>query len=142
MIRAMSTELFLDFIGIRMDSRKAEGMQWKINLVTPDNGEKFVVEMSNATLTNIQGYQAEDAEFSVTINRADLEPVMMGTTTLAAQIDAGKAQISGDRGVLDQLRSTLVTFDLGFEIMPGTKGPGKPPEQNPFEQGPIELRGE
>ena len=39
MISAMSTELFLDFIGIRMDSRKAEGLgDYKINLVTPDNG--------------------------------------------------------------------------------------------------------
>ena len=38
----MSTELFLNFLGIRMDSRKAEGMRFTINLVTPDNGEKFV----------------------------------------------------------------------------------------------------
>ena len=40
-IRAMSTELFLNFLGIRMDSRKAEGMRFTINLITPDNGEKF-----------------------------------------------------------------------------------------------------
>ena len=37
-IRAMSTELFLNFLGIRMDSSKAEGMRFTINLVTPDNG--------------------------------------------------------------------------------------------------------
>src|SRR5271166_1110308 len=35
-IRAMSTELFLNFLGIRMDSRKAEGMRFTINLITPD----------------------------------------------------------------------------------------------------------
>jgi alkyl sulfatase BDS1-like metallo-beta-lactamase superfamily hydrolase len=40
-IRAMSTELFLNFLGIRMDSRKAEGLRFTINLVTPDNGEKI-----------------------------------------------------------------------------------------------------
>ena len=56
MVRAMSTALWLDFLGIRMDSRKAEGMAFTINLITPDNGELFSVEMSNATLTNIQGY--------------------------------------------------------------------------------------
>ena len=54
-IRAMSTELFLNFLGIRMDSRKAEGLRFTINLVTPDNGEKFIIEMENATLTNIAG---------------------------------------------------------------------------------------
>ena len=57
-IRAMSTELFLNFLGIRMDSRKAEGMRFTINLVTPDNGENFLIEMENATLTNIAGFQA------------------------------------------------------------------------------------
>ncbi|MEE8147856.1 MAG: alkyl sulfatase dimerization domain-containing protein, partial [Longimicrobiales bacterium] len=81
MIRAMSTELFLDFLGIRMDSTKAEGMEFKINFVTPDNGEQFVIEMSNAALTNIKGHQAVGADLSITINRADLESVMMGTVT-------------------------------------------------------------
>ena len=46
--------------------------------VTPDNGEKFVVEMSNATLTAISGYQASDADLTITINRSDLEQVMLG----------------------------------------------------------------
>ena len=56
----MSTELFLNFLGIRMDSRKAEGLRFTINLVTPDNGEKFIVELENATLTNIEGFQADE----------------------------------------------------------------------------------
>ena len=54
----MSTEQWLDFVGISMDPKKAEGMRFTINLATPDNGEKFVVEMSNATLTTIKGFQA------------------------------------------------------------------------------------
>ncbi len=54
-VRAMTTELWLDFLGIRLESAKADGKAFKINLVTPDNGEKFVVELSNGTLTNIAG---------------------------------------------------------------------------------------
>jgi alkyl sulfatase BDS1-like metallo-beta-lactamase superfamily hydrolase len=50
----MSTELFLNFLAIKMDSRRAEGLFFVMNLVTPDNGERFVVELSNATLINIQ----------------------------------------------------------------------------------------
>jgi len=38
-VRAMTTELFLDFLGIRMDAKKAEGMKFTINLITPDNDE-------------------------------------------------------------------------------------------------------
>ncbi len=142
MVRAMSTELFLDFLGIRMDSRKAEGMEFTINLVTPDNGERFVVELSNATLTNIEGYQADDADLTITIDRSDLETVMMGSKTLAAQIEDGTARVEGNQEILQQLASTMVTFELGFEIMPGTKGPAAEADLNPFEQGPVDLRGE
>ena len=131
----MSTELFLDFLGIRMDSRKAEGMEFTINLVTPDNNEKFVIELSNATLTNIEGYLAKDADLAITINRSDLEQVMTGEKSLAAQIKDGTAKLKGDQGVLKQLASTMVEFEIGFEILPGTKGPSKPEELNPFEVG-------
>src|SRR4249919_1025595 len=123
-IRAMSTELFLNFLGIRMDSRKAEGMRFTINLVTPDNGEKFIVELENATLTNIKGYQAEKPNLTLTINRSDLEQTMMGAKTLEAQIADGTAKVHGDASILNQLASTLVDFDPRFEIMPGTKARG------------------
>ena len=121
-IRAMSTELFLDFLGIRMDSRKAHDLAFTINLVTPDNGESFIITMENATLTNIGGFQAPDADLTLTINRADLEQTMMGAKTLEAQIADGTATAQGDVGVLAQLAATMVDFDPRFEIMPGTKG--------------------
>ncbi|MCU9840267.1 MBL fold metallo-hydrolase, partial [Ruegeria sp. WL0004] len=83
-IRAMSTELFLNFLGIKMDSRKAEGMRFTINLVTPDNGEKFIIEMENATLTNIEGYQADNPDLTLVIDRSDLEMTMMGAVDLGS----------------------------------------------------------
>jgi alkyl sulfatase BDS1-like metallo-beta-lactamase superfamily hydrolase len=120
-IRALTTSQWWDAIAIRVDSDKADGINFKLNFVTPDNGEKLVVEMSNGTLTNIVGFTAPDADATLTINRADLLPVMMQQTTLAAQIQAGKASISGNRLVLTQFGSTLVEFDPLFEMMPGTR---------------------
>ncbi len=120
-IRAMSTELFLNFLGIRMDSRKAEGLRFTINLVTPDNGEKFLIELENATLTNIKGFQADKPDLTLTINRSDLEQTMMGAKTLEAQITEGTAKVKGDISILKKLAVTMVDFDPRFEIMPGTK---------------------
>lgn len=120
-IRAMTTELFLNFLAIRMDSRKAEGLRFTINLVTPDNGEKFIVELDNATLTNIAGFQAQNPDLTLTINRADLEKTMTGTKTLEAQIADGTAKVQGDVSVLAKLASTMVDFDPRFEVLPGTK---------------------
>ena len=120
-IRAMSTELFLNFLGIRMDSRKAEGMRFTINLVTPDNGEKFLIELENATLTNLRGFQSDKPDLTLTINRSDLEQTMMGAKTLEAQIKDGTAKVQGDASIFAKLASTMVDFDPRFEIMPGTK---------------------
>jgi alkyl sulfatase BDS1-like metallo-beta-lactamase superfamily hydrolase len=134
MVRAMTTELWLDFLGVRLDSDRANGKAFKINLVTPDNGEEFVVELSNNTLTNIEGFQAEDADLTVTINREDLVQTMMGAVSFDEQIASGKARLEGDREPYEQLKSMLVSFDLGFELLPGTGAKDLTPEMKTFQQ--------
>ncbi|MCP5518001.1 MAG: MBL fold metallo-hydrolase [Verrucomicrobiales bacterium] len=119
-IRAMSTELFLNFLGIKMDSRKAEGLSFTINLITPDNGEKFLIKLENATLTNLEGFLADAPDLTLTIKRSDLEQTMMGARELVDQIADGTCKAVGNLGVLKQLAATMVDFDPRFEIMPGT----------------------
>jgi alkyl sulfatase BDS1-like metallo-beta-lactamase superfamily hydrolase len=121
LVSAISTELFLNFLGVRLDSKKAANEKFIINLVTPDNGEKFVVELSNATLTSIPGFQAKNANLTLTINRSDLLQVMFGLTTFEELLKSGKGKAEGDLAVLGKLKDMLDTFEIGFEIMPGTK---------------------
>jgi len=132
-IKAMSTELFLNFLGIKMDSRKAEGLSFAINLVTPDNGEKFLIELENATLTNIAGFQAEKPDLTLTINRSDLELTMMGAKTLDEQLKDGTARAEGDVSILGKLAAAMVEFDPRFEIMPGTKARTAEAAADPYE---------
>ncbi len=121
LVRAMTTGQWLDFLGISMDSRKAEGMAWTVNLVTPDNDEKFLVEMSNSTLTSIQGFTDPKAKLTITVNREDLTQVMMGAKTFEQLEAEGKARFQGDRTPFEQLRSILTVFTPDFEIFPGTR---------------------
>ncbi|MGQ9873087.1 alkyl/aryl-sulfatase [Leptodesmis sp.] len=120
MVRAMPTELLLDFIAIRVDSRKAAGINFTINLITPDNGEKFTAGMSSSTLTNIKGFLAKNPDLTLTINRSDLELIMAGLSTFPDLIGAGRVKLEGNPAVFEQLRSLLVEFTPDFEIMPGT----------------------
>lgn len=136
-VRAMSTELFLNFLAIRMDSRKAEGLRFTMNLITPDNGEKFVVELANATLTNLPGFLADKPDLTLTINRADLERTMTGATTLDAQLQDGTAKAEGDVTLLAKLAATMTDFDPRFEVLPGTRGrPGAGAKASPYEAVP------
>ena len=132
-IRAMSTEQWLDFVGISLDPKKAEDLSFTWNLVTPDNGERFVVELSNATLTTVKGYQSKAASLTVTVNRTDLNQVMSGQASFDDLIGAGKAKFEGDRSGFDRLRAMLVPFTPDFEIMPGTAAKSPISAPKPFE---------
>ena len=59
--------------------------------------------------------QADDADLTISINREDLE-AMMGTVSFDDQIASGKARLKGDRDVIEQLKTMLVSLDLGFEL--------------------------
>ena len=118
--RAMTTSQWWDAIATRVDSERADGEQFVINFVTPDTGQEFVVELSGGTLTNIEGYQSNAADATIIMNRTDLDPVIMGQTTLAEQLQAGVGSVLGDSSVLLQLAAVLITFNAGFEVMPGT----------------------
>lgn len=120
MISALPTELWLDFLGIRLDTKKAKGKSFVINLITPDNNETYAIELSNSTLTNIRGQVSGDANLTITVNRTDLEKVMIGSESFDAQIASGKVKLEGDPAPYRQLRDMLVVFKPDFEILPGT----------------------
>ena len=52
---------------------------------------------SNATLTNIEGFQAPKPDLTLTLNRADLNRVMLGVATFDSLAQEGKARFDGDR---------------------------------------------
>ncbi len=120
MIRGMSTELWLNFLGISLDGSKFSGQHFVFNLKTPDNGEQFVVELSNSTLTNIKGQQVANADLTITLNRSDLEQVMARQATFDQLVAAGKATFEGDRKPFEQLMGAMTPFTPNFELLPGT----------------------
>ncbi len=119
----MSTELFLNFLAIKMVNRKVEDHEFAMNFVTPDNGEKFLVELRNAILTEVEGFQAASPDLTLRINRSDLEMTMAGDKTLDTQLADGKAVIEGDPSMLGVLAQAMVDFDPFFEVLPRIPDP-------------------
>ncbi len=118
--RAMTTTQWWDAMATRVDSQLADSLNFSINFISPDTEQSFVIEMSGGTLSNIEGYVADDADVTISMNRSDLETVIMGQATLASQLQAGVGTVTGNQAVLLQLNSVLVSFDSSFEVMPGT----------------------
>jgi hypothetical protein len=51
----------------------------------------------------------------------------------AASIEDGTTLVEGNVDIHAQLAATLVTFEIGFEIMPGTAGLAGKVDLNPYE---------
>ncbi|MEK6214540.1 MAG: MBL fold metallo-hydrolase, partial [Vibrio fluvialis] len=81
LIRGMSTALWLEFLGVRLNTSKTEGKHFTINFITPDNGEKYLIELSNSALTSIEGIESPKADLTITINRSELNDVLTGETS-------------------------------------------------------------
>ncbi len=129
-VRAMSTEQWLDFIGISIDPKRAEGLKFTFNLLTPDNGERYAIEMSNATLTSIKGFQAKNPDLTVTVNRADLNQVMMGRNIVRRPDRGREGEV---RGQPDGIRPAAihprpVHAGLRDPARHGAEGAGRPAE--------------
>lgn len=121
LVRAMDTQLGLEYLAIMLDAEKAEGLGFTINLITPDNDERFAIELSNSALTSLPGQQAEKADLTVTVKRADIDRVLMKQTSMDQLIAEGSMKLDGNPKPLALLKSLVVPFDPTFEIMPGTK---------------------
>jgi len=120
-LRALTVEQYFDYLAVLLDSRKAEDVSFKINYVMPDIGRTYAVELSNATLSNIEGYLNNEPDLTITIDRKDMGQIISQQATYQDLAKQGKVKFSGNVGVLQQLKSLLVQFDPLFEIMPGTK---------------------
>ena len=137
MIRGMSTGLWLEFLGVRLDTSKTEGKHFTINFITPDNGEKYLIELSNSALTSIEGIESPKADLTITINRSELNDVLTGETSFDDKIKQGKATLKGDREPYDELGDMLTTFTMEFELLPGTlpdDAGAASANENPFRQ--------
>ena len=116
-LAAMDTGLLFDYLGVRMNAQKAEGEDFSINLVLPDKNEQYLLELKNSHLNNIKGVQSESAGQTVTIDRADLNRLMLKEVSPVRLVFEGKLKSSGNPLLLAKLFGLLDDFDFWFDIV-------------------------
>lgn len=115
-LKAVSNDLFFDFLGVRLDAAKAEGKKLVINWNFTDSNQQFVLTLENSALTHIAGQQP-GADATVTLSRATLDAVTLKETSFPAAVLTGKVKIEGDRAKLAELMSMLDTFEPMFAVV-------------------------
>jgi alkyl sulfatase BDS1-like metallo-beta-lactamase superfamily hydrolase len=116
-IRAMPVEMFLDYLGVRLNPEKAGDAKVAFNLNLTDTNEKWTFGVENGALHHSQVNQAANPNATITMTRADLNDIMLGNKKLQQQIVAGKAKIEGDPVPLSAFVSWLDTPPFWFNIV-------------------------
>jgi alkyl sulfatase BDS1-like metallo-beta-lactamase superfamily hydrolase len=116
-LKAVSNELFFDFLGVRLNAAKAEGKTLVFNWNFTDSKQQFVLTLENSALTHVAGRQVTDADATLTLARPTLDAIVLQRTTFPQAVEAGLVKIEGDPSKLALLLSLLDTFNPMFEVV-------------------------
>jgi alkyl sulfatase BDS1-like metallo-beta-lactamase superfamily hydrolase len=115
-VRAMSLDLFLDYLAVRLNGAKAGDRAITLVLTLPDLGDTRTVMVRNGALSYRDG-AAGDAHAQITIDRANLDDVILGVAPLTDQIADGRASVEGDEQALHDFVALLDDFEFWFDIV-------------------------
>jgi alkyl sulfatase BDS1-like metallo-beta-lactamase superfamily hydrolase len=116
-VRAMSLDLFLDYLAMRLIPEKTEGKRINLNLTFTDVKQTYALEMVHGMLNHTEGRQLSNADASLTLTRDTLNKLMLKETALKDAIGSGAIKIQGNEAKLEELMSYMDTFDFWFNIV-------------------------
>ncbi|PND24895.1 alkyl sulfatase dimerization domain-containing protein [Sinorhizobium sp. M4_45] len=116
-VRAMSLDLFFDYLGVRLNSEKAGDTKLTLNFDFGEEDGKYLLQLENGVLNNTAGQQADNADATITLTRDSLNGIVLGETTLEKAVADGSIKVTGDNAKLGQLVSMLDNFEFWFNIV-------------------------
>jgi alkyl sulfatase BDS1-like metallo-beta-lactamase superfamily hydrolase len=117
MQRSMTTDLFLDYLAIHLNPKKAEGKVASIKLVTPDTNETYLITLENSVINHVPGKAGQAADASLTLDRSALNEILLGKAKLPGLVAEGKAKVDGEAGAISDLLGCLEPFSFWFDIV-------------------------
>lgn len=116
-VRAMSLDLFFDYMGVRLDGGRAEGRALVVNWVFADLGRRYVMRLQHCALTCLADRYDDRADATVTLDRAVLDGLVLRELSFADAVGRGLARVEGDAAGVAELFGLLDDFALMFEVV-------------------------
>ena len=116
-VRGMSNELLFDFIALRLDHEKTDGLDVAISMVFTDSNETWALELSNSVLNNTRSRVLENPDLTLRLTRQAFLAMLLQGKTMPELVQAGMLEIDGDPTAFGAIVSSLVEFDPMFSIV-------------------------
>jgi alkyl sulfatase BDS1-like metallo-beta-lactamase superfamily hydrolase len=118
LLGAATIENLLDSVAVRMNGQEAEGESLALNLVIPDRGETWFVELSNSNLSYVLVDDPRSADTTLTVDMSDLLRLMTGNMPVTEIISLGASSIDGSPFTLVTLIGLLEKSNAAYDMVP------------------------
>jgi alkyl sulfatase BDS1-like metallo-beta-lactamase superfamily hydrolase len=116
-VRGMSNELLFDFIALRLNHQKVDGMSVGISMVFTDLNETWALELSNSVLNNTKGRVLKRPDVALTLTRPVFLSMLLQGKKLPDLVQAGLVKVEGDPKALGAVFANVESFDRFFNIV-------------------------
>ena len=116
MVRAMSPEMFFDYLAVRLDSDKAVAHDLTLNWTFDDVQRDFTLTLRNGVLTHRAGLNPA-ADASVSLSRDTLEKISLKQLDFPTAMQKGLVKLQGNGQKFGLLMGSLDTFGPQFNIV-------------------------
>ena len=126
-VRAMDLDLFFDYLAVRLNGERAEGLRLTVDWIFPDLGRTYVLALENSALTYLPDRRGDRPDATVTLARPVLDQLVLRETTFPDALAAGHVHIEGDTPKLIHLFTLFEDFPLMFNVIEPLGGGLRPP---------------
>ncbi len=116
-VRGMSNELLFDFIALRLDHTKTDGMKAAVQMVFTDVNETWALELSNSVLNNTKGRVLKNPDVKLTLTRPAFLAMLLQGKKLPELVQAGLVKIDGNPQGFGAVVANIVEFPPLFNIV-------------------------
>lgn len=116
-VRGMNQELLFDYIALRLNHQKTDGMQAAISLVFTDLKETWALELSNSVLNNTKNRVLNNPDATITLTRPAFLAMLLQGKKLPELVQAGAVKVEGNPQVLAAVFGNVESFNPYFNIV-------------------------
>jgi alkyl sulfatase BDS1-like metallo-beta-lactamase superfamily hydrolase len=121
LLKGVSIDLAFDFLAVRLNAAKAEGKHIVVNWTFTDLKETYTMNLENSALTHVSGKLSDNADVSVTLNRATFDAISLKQRGFLGAVLSGDLWVTGNPLKLRELFGLFEDFSPNFEVIEPVK---------------------
>ncbi len=116
-LKAMPIDMFLDYMGIKLNSEKANDKKIIINLNFTDTNQQYALTLQHSVLIYTPKKQITNADATLNLTRTAFDKVILKQETVEEAVKNGDINVTGDKAKVSEFMGLFDQFEMMFNIV-------------------------